>query len=112
MAPAMKRTILERFDVPDSNYETVMVLVELPPGANTGLHTHPGFDVAYLIEGDLTVITLGQPDKTFGPGQSWHVAPGVIHEVKAGSEPVKAVGAYIVEKGKPMVIPYEPPHSN
>ena len=32
MAPAMKRTILERFDVPDSNYETVMVLVELPPG--------------------------------------------------------------------------------
>ena len=57
MAPAMKRTILERFDVPDSNYETVMVLVELPPGANTGLHTHPGFDAAYLIEGDLTVVT-------------------------------------------------------
>jgi hypothetical protein len=36
MASAMKRTILERFDVPDSNYETIMVLVELPPGANTG----------------------------------------------------------------------------
>ena len=65
MAPAMKRTILERFDVPDSNYESVMLLFELPPGVNTGLHTHPGFDVVYLIEGDITVITLGSgPIKT------------------------------------------------
>jgi quercetin dioxygenase-like cupin family protein len=112
MTTSMKRTILERFDVPDSNYETVMVLVELPPGANTGLHTHPGFDVAYVVGGDLTVITLGQPDKKLAPGQSWHVAPGVVHEVKAGSEPVKVVGAYIIEKGKPMVIPYALPQSN
>ena len=30
-------------DVPDSNYETVMMLVELPSQVNTGLHTHAGF---------------------------------------------------------------------
>ena len=102
----MKRTILERFDVPDSNYETVMVLVELPPGANTGLHTHPGFDVAYLIEGDgYHSRTTGQDVR---PRSIMALAPGVIHEVKAGREPVKAVGAYIVEKGKPMLIPYDP----
>ena len=107
MAVAMKRTILERFDVPESNYETVMVLLELAPGSKTGLHTHPGFDVAYVIEGDLTVITVGQPDQTFIPGQAWHIAPGAVHEEKAGSEPVRAIGAYIVEKGQPMVIPYD-----
>ena len=39
MADPMKRTILERFDVPDSNYETVIMHVEIAPLANTGLHT-------------------------------------------------------------------------
>ena len=29
--------------------------VEIAPQVNTGLHTHPGFDAAYLLEGDLTV---------------------------------------------------------
>ena len=38
---------LETFDVPNSNYETVIMLVELAPQVNTGLHTHPGFDAAY-----------------------------------------------------------------
>ena len=63
MAEPMKRTILERFDVPDSNYETVIMHVEIAPLANTGLHTHPGFDAAYLLDGDLTVLERGQPAK-------------------------------------------------
>ena len=52
----IKRTNLERFDVPEANYKTVIMLVEVPPQVNTGLHTHPGFDDAYPIEGDLTVL--------------------------------------------------------
>lgn len=60
MAEPMKRTILERFDVPDSNYETVVMHVEVAAQANTGLHTHPGFDAAYLLDGDLTVLERGQ----------------------------------------------------
>jgi hypothetical protein len=56
MAEPTKRTILERFDVPDSHYETVIMHVEIAPLANTGLHTHPGFDAAYLLDGDLIVL--------------------------------------------------------
>ena len=106
MATSIKRTIMERFDVPGSNYETIMMLVELPPQINTGLHTHPGFDAAYLLEGDLTVIALGQPDKTIKAGESWHVPPGIVHEVKAGNTTVKVLAAYVVEKGKPLATPY------
>ena len=102
----IKRAILERFDVPDSNYETVMMLVEVPPQVNTGLHTHPGFDAAYLLEGSLTVITLGQPDRSINAGESWHVPPGIVHEVKAGDETVKVLAAYVVEKGKPLATPH------
>ena len=108
MPPSMTRTILERFDVPESNYETVMLFAEVPPHVNSGLHTHPGFDVAYLLEGELTVITLGKPDQVIKPGESWHVPPGVVHELKAGNETAKVIAAYIVEKGKPMATPYIP----
>jgi quercetin dioxygenase-like cupin family protein len=106
MPEPMKRTILERFDVPDSTYETVMMLVEIAPGVNSGLHTHPGFDAAYLLEGDLLVLERGQPEKPIHPGQSWHVRPGIVHEVKAGERTAKVLATYVVEKGKPLATPW------
>ena len=41
---------------PNSNYETVMMFVEIPPEVNSGLHTHPGFDVA----GDQTTRVVAR----------------------------------------------------
>jgi len=108
MTEPMKRTILERFDVPDSNYETVIMHVEVAAQANTGLHTHPGFDAAYLLDGDLTVLERGQSAKPIRPGQSWHVRPGVVHEGKAGDRPAIVLAMYVVEKGKPLATPWQP----
>lgn len=53
-----------KFDLPDSAYETVIMVVEMAPQVNSGLHTHPGFDAAYLLEGGLTVLERAQPDKS------------------------------------------------
>ena len=111
MSEPIKRTILETFDVPNSNYETVIMLVELAPQINTGLHTHPGFDAAYCIEGDLTVLERGAPAKLIHAGQSWHVRPGVVHEVKAGERITKVLAMYVVEKGKPLATPWQPPQA-
>jgi len=108
MPEPITRTILERFDVPDSNYETVIMHVEVMPQVNTGLHTHPGFDAAYLLDGDLTVLERGEPAKAIRPGQSWHVRPGVVHEVKAGARAAKVLAMYVVEKGKPLATPWPP----
>jgi quercetin dioxygenase-like cupin family protein len=109
MTEQMKRTILEKFDVPDSNYETVIMHVEVAAEANTGLHTHPGFDAAYLLDGEITVLERDQQPKTICVGQSWHVRPGVVHEVKAGNCPAKVLAMYVVEKGKPLATPWQPP---
>src|SRR5204862_786207 len=62
MPESITRTILERFDVPDSNYETIMMLVEMAPRFTPGLHTHSGFDSASLLVGSLTVIERGMED--------------------------------------------------
>jgi quercetin dioxygenase-like cupin family protein len=108
MAEPITRTVMERFDVPDSNYETVVMLVEMAPHVNSGLHTHPGFDSAYLLNGKLDVLERGQPAKPIQPGQSWHVRPGVVHEVKIGDQPAKVLAIYVVEKGKPLATPWAP----
>jgi quercetin dioxygenase-like cupin family protein len=112
MPEPITRMILEKFDVPDSNYETVIMHVEIAPQVNTGLHTHPGFDAAYLLDGDLTVLERGQPAKPIRAGQSWHVRPGVVHEVKAGDRPAKVLAMYVVEKDKPLATPWQPSQSN
>ena len=108
MPEPITRTILERFDVLDSSYETVVMLVEMDPDVNSGLHTHPGFDAAYLLEGSLTVLERGRPDKPIHPGESWHVPPGSVHEVKIGDQATKVLAIYIVEKGKPLATPWVP----
>ena len=52
MPEPIQRTILERFDVPDSNYETVICLSKLDAG-----EYRPPHDIrlrcAYLLAGDL-----------------------------------------------------------
>ena len=106
MPEAITRTIKERFDVPDSNYETVVMHVEMQPGVRSGLHTHPGFDAAYLLSGRLDVLERGQPDKPINAGESWHVLPGVVHEVRVGDQTAKVLAIYVVEKGKPLATPW------
>ena len=108
MPEPITRTIMERFDVPDSAYETVVMLVEMAPHVNSGLHTHPGFDAAYLLEGSLTVLEQGRPDKPIRAGESWRVPPGSVHEVKIGDETTKVLAIYVVAKGKPLATPWQP----
>jgi hypothetical protein len=51
-APAFKVTSLLKESLtrqPDK--EVVMVLIERPPGAGTGRHTHPGDEYATILEG-------------------------------------------------------------
>ena len=38
----IKRTPLQKFDVPGTNYETVIGMAEVVPNVNIGRHTHPG----------------------------------------------------------------------
>ena len=38
----IKRTPLQKFDVPGTNFETVIGMAEIVPNVNIGRHTHPG----------------------------------------------------------------------
>jgi quercetin dioxygenase-like cupin family protein len=100
-----KRTVLQQADVPGTVYESVFVMVESPGGTQLGRHSHPGSEQGTLIEGDITLMVEGQPDKTYKSGDSWLIPAGVIHDAKVGAMGSKAIVIYIVEKGKPLATP-------
>jgi quercetin dioxygenase-like cupin family protein len=101
----IKRTLLQKFDVPGPNYETVIGLADIMPNANIGRHTHPGIEGGYLIEGELVIMVEGQPPKTYKAGESWQLPPGAVHDAKAGPGGAKVIVSYVVEKGKPLATP-------
>jgi hypothetical protein len=59
----IKRTPLQKFDVPGTNYETVIGMAEIVPNVNVGRHTHPGPESGYMVEGEFVLYVEGQPEK-------------------------------------------------
>ena len=80
----IKRTPLQKFDVPGTNYETVIGMAEIVPNVNVGRHTHPGPESGYMVEGEMVLYVEGQSEKTVKAGQSYQVPPGAIHDAKSG----------------------------
>ena len=101
----IKRTPLQKFDVPGTNLETVIAIAEIIPNVAIGRHTHPGIESAYVLEGTLVIKITGQPDKAMKAGDSWQVPAGVIHDGVTGAQGAKVIVTYVVEKGKPLASP-------
>ena len=102
----IKRTPLGKVEVPGSNYEVVFGITELAAGFKSGRHSHPGVVLAYVAEGEFWYLVDGQPERIYKVGESFQLPDAAIHnEGAAGSNPVKVMAVFIVEKGKPMVQP-------
>ena len=101
----IKRTPLQKFDVPGTNYETVIGMAEIVPNVNIGRHTHPGPESGYMLDGDMTLLVDGQPPLALKTGDSYKIAPGAVHDAKTGDKGAKVIATYVVEKGKPLASP-------
>ena len=53
----------QEFNVPGRI--AIQARVEIEPGIEGGKHTHPGLEMAYVIEGQLEVKVDGQPTHTY-----------------------------------------------
>nr|WP_292768694.1 cupin domain-containing protein [Mesorhizobium sp.] len=101
----IKRTPLQSIDFPEG-YKTVTGLAEVVPGHASGLHTHPGIETGYVLEGEVVMSVEGEPDRTLKPGDSFVIPPGAAHDVKSvGSVPAKALSVFVVDASKPLASP-------
>jgi quercetin dioxygenase-like cupin family protein len=101
----IKRTPLQSIDFPEG-YKTVTGLAEVAPGHASGMHTHPGIETGYVLDGEVLMVVEGQPDRTLKAGDSFVIPAGAKHDVKSiGSVPAKAVSVFVVDKSKPLASP-------
>jgi quercetin dioxygenase-like cupin family protein len=66
----VKRTILQRADVPGTNLEIIYATVEIAPGFKAGRHSHPGVVIGHVVEGDFWLHLDGQPEQVLRAGES------------------------------------------
>jgi quercetin dioxygenase-like cupin family protein len=108
--PALTRTLVTKADVSVPGREAVIARVEVAPGGVAGWHTHPGDEISYVTEGEATVLVAGQPPRKVAAGDGFVIPAGVVHNARNdGAAPVKLVGVYVVEKGKPLASPASAP---
>jgi quercetin dioxygenase-like cupin family protein len=95
-------TVLQRSALKGATgLEAILVLRNLPPGAQSGNHTHPGNEIVYILEGSAIVAVQGKPPATLTPGESISIVAGEVHNVKnaSASTPAKALTFYVAPKG-------------
>jgi quercetin dioxygenase-like cupin family protein len=104
--PGIQRTVVHKADVSVPGREAVIARVELAPGARAGRHTHPGDEISYVLEGEGEILVEGQPPRNVKAGDGFVVPAGARHDAhNTGAIPLKLVGVYVVEKGKPLATP-------
>ncbi|MDB5860865.1 MAG: cupin [Ramlibacter sp.] len=105
-ASGLTRVLVGKGDVSVPGREAVVARVEVAPGAKAGRHTHPGDEISYVMEGEALLLIDGQPPRPVKAGESFVIPAGVVHDAhNVGSAPIKLVGVYVVEKGKPLASP-------
>ena len=105
-ASGLTRTLVGKADVSVPGREAVVARVEVAAGARAGRHTHPGDEISYVTEGEVEVLADGQPPRIVKAGESFVIPAGVVHDAhNASDKPVKLIGVYVVEKGKPLASP-------
>lgn len=105
-ASGIKRELLKKEDVSVPNHEAVVARVEVAPNATAGRHSHPGDEISYVLEGETEVLIDGEPPRRVKAGEAFVIPAGKVHDAKNVSDvPVKLIGVYVVEKGKPLATP-------
>ena len=102
--PAVTRTDLLRHDLGVSGREVIQVRVDFAPGVAFPPHSHPGEEIAFVLEGELEYRLEGKPPVTLKAGEALFIPAGAVHAARnVGSVSAAELATYLVEKGKPLV---------
>ncbi len=86
-------------DIPGK--EVIISMVELPPGAKSPKHTHPGEEYAFVIEGEAIQMIGQNAEETVRPGKVAPIPYGQPHYVRTDKGPLRAIVFRIHDAGKP-----------
>ena len=91
------------------DWEVTVSYVDYPPGRVGTAHHHPGFVLAYVLEGSVVTKISGQgEEKTYATGQMFYEQPGATHEVSRNAsqtQPARLLAMIFAKKGLPLTTP-------
>ncbi len=103
-AGRLRRTEIQREPSSIPGREIVQVLTEIPVGAESGWHTHPGEEVGYIVAGTVEMMIQGQPSLMVHAGDGFLIPPGTPHNaLDVGPGTGHMLSTYVVEIGQPLV---------
>lgn len=103
--PLTSGTILQRTELSGAaGWEAILVLREVPAGAESGRHTQSGNEIVYIMDGSVVLEVEGRAAETVNAGEAFTTSMGEVHNVKNASDsaPVKALAFYIAKQGAKM----------
>jgi len=85
--------------------------VDYAPGRVGAAHRHPGFVLAYVLEGAVVARISGQgEEKTYTAGQMFYEQPGATHEVSKNAsqtQPARLLAMIFAKKGSTLTTPVQ-----
>ena len=105
-AEPVTRTIIQEQPIEAPQIRAVTAKTVIAPGKGTPLHTHPGVEMAYIVQGSAALLVKGKPEWKLASGDSFSVPRDTIHSIRnTGAGPLVIVSTYVVVQGQPLVIP-------
>jgi quercetin dioxygenase-like cupin family protein len=104
----IERNVVMKAEMTDMGpMDGYVIVAEIPPGGQSGRHSHPGHEYIYVLSGEPTLEFDRMPPTTLKPGIAFHVGPGVIHNGRnlSATQPVKLAIFSVIEKGRPTLVP-------
>ena len=97
------RAEIVRHDL-DASHEAIQVRVDFAPGAEFPEHSHPGVEIAYVLEGRMEYVLEGK-SVVLKAGQSLFIPAGAVHSAKnLGHSKASELATYMVQKNTPVVV--------
>jgi quercetin dioxygenase-like cupin family protein len=103
LAGTLKRTEIQRAASSVTGRDIVQVRTEIPPGVESGWHTHPGEEVGYIVAGTVEMRIADRPTLLLEAGDGFLIPPRVPHNARdLGPEAGQMLSTYLVETGQPL----------
>jgi len=103
--PGFHRTDILQHDLSVPGREVVQVRVDFDAGVVSQRHSHPGEEIAYVLEGTLEYEVEGMAPVTLQAGEGLFIPAGANHVARnVGPGKASELATYLVRKGRPIFV--------
>lgn len=99
------RTNLQKHDIEILGYESIQARIDFEPESAFGMHSHPGEELIYVLEGTFEYQIEGEKPVVLKAGEVLFIPAGKNHSARnIGKGKASELATYIVRKDKPLLL--------